>query len=296
MAAGMGSRYGGLKQIDPVGSHGEIIMDFSLYDAMLAGFEKAVFIIKKEMEPDMREIMDEGAARHIDIQYAFQTVDDIPEGFSVPEGRVKPWGTCHAVLAARDVAGGPIAVINADDYYGTNAFQLMYDYLAAAKDDDKLRYAMIGYQLKNTLTEHGSVARGVCVVDDGFLTKIDERLKIFWRDGSIVYTEDDEHFVSVPKDSPVSMNFWGFTESFMEELKAGFPAFLENDVPKNPLRAEYLLPKKVDELIHAGRATVKVIGTDDRWYGVTYKEDKEPTVAALQSLKDSGIYPDKLWR
>jgi NDP-sugar pyrophosphorylase family protein len=297
MAAGMGSRYGGLKQIDPISDQGEIIIDFSLYDALMAGFEEAIFVIKKEMEADMRALTEEGAAKHIRIKYAFQEIDDLPEGFSVPEGRVKPWGTCHAVLSARRLVNGPFAVINADDFYGAHAFQLMYDYLLSAADDEKARYAMAGYRLRNTLTEYGSVARGVCKVDEnGYLTGVDERLKIMWRDGEIAYTEDDETWISVPMDATVSMNFWGFTEGFMAELEREFPAFLNSAIVENPLKAEYLLPREVDKLIKNGRASVKVLNTDDRWYGVTYKEDKEPVIAALQSLKDSELYPAKLWR
>ncbi|MDR1953126.1 MAG: nucleotidyltransferase [Clostridiales Family XIII bacterium] len=297
MAAGMGSRYGGLKQIDPVSDRGEIIVDFSLYDALMAGFEEVIFVIKREMEADMRALMGEGAAKHIRIKYAFQELDDLPEGFSVPEGRVKPWGTCHAVLSARRLVSGSFAVINADDFYGAHAFQLMYDCLLRAADDEKARYAMAGYRLRNTLTEYGSVARGVCKVDEnGYLTGVEERLKIMWRDGGIAYTEDDETWVSVPTDATVSMNFWGFTAGFMAELEREFPAFLAGAMAENPLKAEYLLPKEVDKLIKNGRASVKVLNTDDRWYGVTYKEDKEPVIAALQSLKDSELYPAKLWR
>jgi hypothetical protein len=218
----------------------------------------------------------------------------------LPEGRVKPWGTCHAVLSAKKMTDGPFAVVNADDFYGSHAFQLMYDHLLRAADagtDGKERYAMVGYRLRNTLTEYGSVARGVCKVDgNDCLTGVDERRKILWRDGAIAYTEDDETWITVPTDATVSMNFWGFTERFSEELERGFPAFLNGAMAKNPLTEEYLLPKEVDRLIRAGRASVKVLYTDDRWFGVTYKEDKEPVIAALRSLKDSGLYPEKLWR
>jgi dTDP-glucose pyrophosphorylase len=300
MAAGMGSRYGGLKQIEPVGDQGEIIIDFSLYDALMAGFERAIFIIKKEMEADVRRLVDAGAGKQMEIAYAFQELTDLPEGFSVPQGRIKPWGTCHAVLSAKAMTDGPFAVINADDFYGSHAFLLMYDYLLQAKEGgnaEKAQYAMVGYHLRNTLTEHGSVARGVCKVDEnGYLTGVDERTKIMRRNGEIAYTEDEKTWISVPQDSTVSMNFWGFTEGFMEELQRGFPAFLNEAIAENPLKAEYLLPKEVDRLIKSGRASVRVLNTDDRWYGVTYKEDKEPVVAALQALKDAGTYPDKLWR
>jgi dTDP-glucose pyrophosphorylase len=297
MAAGMGSRYGGLKQIDPVSSFGEIIIDFSLYDALMAGFERAIFIIKEEMEADMRAIMDNGAARQMKIDYAFQRIDDLPEGFRVPDGRKKPWGTCHAVLAAAEKIDGNFAVINADDFYGSHAFSLMYSWLDSAKDDDKMRFSMIGYELRKTLTEHGSVARGVCDIDaSGHLKQIDERLKIMRRDGKIAYTEDDETWINIPENTAVSMNLWGFTPSFLVELKEGFPAFLGGALKNDPLKAEYLLPRKIDELIKSDKASVKVMKTDDHWYGVTYKEDKEYVVNALQSLKDGGAYPDKLWR
>ncbi|MDR1068266.1 MAG: nucleotidyltransferase [Clostridiales Family XIII bacterium] len=297
MAAGMGSRYGGLKQAEPVSGQGEIIVDFSLYDALLAGFDRAVFIIKEEMEADMRGLLDAGAGKHIEIEYAFQHMDDLPAGYGVPEGRVKPWGTGHAVMAARSLVRGPMTVINADDYYGPHAFQLLFDYLSSAKNDEKARYAMAGYVLKNTVTEYGHVARGICRIDEnGYLAGIDERVKIMQRDAGIAYTEDDKTWTPLAEDSVVSMNFWGFTEGFMDILTAGFPAFLDTALRENPLKGEYFLPSVVDGLIQSGKASVKTLKTDDRWYGVTYKEDRESVVDALQSLKDKGVYPDKLWR
>jgi NDP-sugar pyrophosphorylase family protein len=297
MAAGMGSRYGGLKQIDPVTDKGEIIIDFSLYDALMAGFEDAIFIIKKEMEEDMRALIDEGAAKSLNIRYAYQSIDDVPEWVNVPKGRVKPWGTGHAVLAARNLVDGPFAVINADDYYGPAAYQLMREYLSSAADDDKLRYAMVGYRLTNTITEHGSVARGICKVDkDGYLTGIDERLKVMRRGEGIAYEDEGGRWAELPPDTTVSMNFWGFTDSFIGELESGLTGFFENDVRGDALKSEYLLPRIVGRLVSGGRASVKVMDSQDRWYGVTYKDDKEQVMSALQSLKDRGIYPDKLWR
>lgn len=296
MAAGMGSRYGGLKQIDPVTHQGEIIVDFSLYDALMAGFEDIVFIIKKEMEKDMRELMDDGASKRMNIRYVFQNIEDVPDGFAVPEGREKPWGTGHAVLAAKALANRPFAVINSDDYYGPEAYQLMYEYLSNASDDDKLRYAMVAYQLANTVTEHGSVARGICNIgSDGNLAGIDERLRVMRRGDSIAYEDDDGTWVNMPPDKAVSMNFWGFTESFMDELENGLADFFAHDVQKNPMKAEYLLPRIVDRLLSDERAEVTVMKSNDRWYGVTYKEDKAQVSAAMQSLKDSGLYPDRLW-
>ena len=298
MAAGMGSRFGGLKQIEPVSDKGEIILDFSLYDAVMAGFKKVIFVIKRENEEDFRKLIDDGAGKYIDVQYAFQELTDLPQGYQVPEGRVKPWGTAHAVLAARHLADGPIAVINADDYYGPGAFQSIYNFLEKAEDGEKYQYCMVGYQIENTLTENGFVSRGVCKTSaEGLLTEITERTKIQWKDGEIVYTEDDgKTWKNLPKGTTVSMNFWGFTPSMMKEMEAGFPAALDKILAENPMKGEYFLPSVADRLIREGKAQVKVLKSQDRWYGVTYKEDKESVVSALQSMKDKGEYPDKLWK
>lgn len=298
MAAGMGSRYGGLKQIDPVDGQGHIIMDFSIYDAVRAGFEKVVFIIKKENEADFKASIGNRMEKHVQVEYVFQDIHNLPEGFSVPEGRVKPWGTGHAVLSCIDVIDGPFAVINADDYYGKEAFRLIYDYLTTHEDGEKYEYTMVGYHLKNTLTENGHVARGVCQVDEnGMLTDIHERTRIEkQKDGGAAYTEDDGvTWISIPAEATVSMNMWGFTNSMLKELKERFPKALEEGLKTDPLKCEYFLPFVVDELIREEKARVKVLTSADRWYGVTYKEDKPVVVKAIQELKDSGLYPEELW-
>lgn len=298
MAAGMGSRYGGLKQVDKITDSGEIILDFSLYDAMMAGFERAVFVIKEEHRELFREVVDERAGRFMEIEYAYQKLDDVPDGVKIPEGREKPWGTGHAVLSCRGLVDGPFAVINADDYYGPSGFTAIYDYLTEHKDGEKYSYCMVGYQLANTVTENGHVSRGVCDIDEnGYLEKVTERTKIMKRDQGIAYTEDDgETWVSLPEDTVVSMNFWGFSRSMMDELGKRFPEFFENVVAENPLKGEYYLPAAADRLVHDGKAQVKVLNSADRWYGVTYKEDKEDVKNALESMKDKGMYPDKLWK
>ena len=297
MAAGMGSRYGGLKQMDPVGSAGELIIDFSLYDAVMAGFKKVIFIIKKEMEEDFRARIDNKSGKYIQVEYAFQDLSDLPPGYSVPEGRVKPWGTCHAVLSCKDMVDGPFAVINADDYYGSAAFQSMYEFLLNNKDGQHYNYSMIGYLLENTLTENGHVARGVCdTTVDGYLNRITERTKIMWHNGEIRYTENDEDWYTVPMGTTVSMNFWGFTPSMMKEMEARFPVFLDKALKENPLKGEYFLPLAVDQLLKEGKAKVKILPSRDKWFGVTYKEDREAVVNALQSMKDKGMYPEKLWK
>ncbi len=299
MAAGMGSRYGGLKQMDPIGSAGELILDFSLYDAYLAGFKEVICIIKKEIEADFKKLMEGRADKFLNIRYAFQELSDLPQGYEIPEGRVKPWGTCHAVLSARKMIDGPFAVINADDYYGPGAFQSVYDYLLNNQDDEKYRFCMAGYHIENTLTENGTVARGVCETNEkGELTEITERTKIKWIDeGKIGYTEDDGNtWQEVAKGTPVSMNFWGFSKSIIEEMEKGFPKFLDENLKTNPIKCEYFLPFAVDTLIKSGKASVKVLKSADRWYGVTYKEDRQQVVDALQSLKDKGLYPQALWK
>jgi len=294
MAAGMGSRYGGLKQIDPVDKEGHIIMDFSVYDAVKAGFKKVIFIIKKENEADFKAAIGDRLSKHLDVTYVFQDLKNLPEGYEVPEGRVKPWGTGHAVLSCIDEIDGSFAVINADDYYGANAFRMAYDFLTQNQDEDGIyRYMMVGYKLENTLTENGHVARGVCVTDEeGHLQKIHERTHIERHEGSVAYTEDEgKTWTALPQDSTVSMNMWGFSESILKELKARFPKFLEENLPVNPMKCEYFLPFVVDELLGENRATVKVLKSMDKWYGVTYKEDKPVVVAAIQRMKDEGLYP-----
>ena len=297
MAAGMGSRYGGLKQIDGMGPNGEIIIDYSLYDAKRAGFETVICIIKHEIEEDFKAIMNRGAAKHLNIEYAYQSLDDLPEGYSIPEGREKPWGTSHAIRAARNLVEGPFAVINADDYYGTEVFKTMYDYLSTAEDKDGVYdFSMMGYKLENTLTEAGTVARGVCLDKDGYLTDIEERLKIGWHDGKIAYTEDDgKTWTEVPMGTTVSMNFFGFTPSIMKELDERFPAFLDQALKENPMKGEYLIPKTVGELLKEGKATVKILPAEDKWFGVTYHEDKEAFVKAINEKIKEGVYPSNLW-
>lgn len=297
MAAGMGSRYGGLKQIDPVDEYGHIIMDFSIYDAVKAGFEKVIFIIKKEIEQDFKEKIGNRLEKRIKVEYVYQDITNLPEGYSVPDGRVKPWGTAHAVLSCLNVIDGPFAVINADDYYGQQAFQMIYDFLSSHEDTEKYQYTMVGYLLKNTLTENGHVARGICETDaDSKLTAITERVRIEKREDGAAYTEDDgQTWTFLPEDTVVSMNMWGFTESMMAEIRDRFASFLAENLQKNPLKCEYFLPFVVDELLQENKAEVTVLKSRDRWYGVTYKEDKPIVVKAIQSLKDQGLYPQKLW-
>ena len=299
MAAGMGSRYGGLKQIDPIDGDGHIIMDFSVYDAVRAGFEKVIFIIKRENEQAFREAIGDRLSRFIQVSYVFQELDNIPEGFTVPEGLVKPWGTGHAVLSCIDEIDGPFVVINADDYYGVRAFQMAYDFLTDPEAEDAAgRYMMVGYRLENTLTENGYVSRGVCVTDDeGYLRGINERTHIEKRGDGAAYTEDEgASWTELPADAAVSMNMWGFSADILEELKKRFVVFLEENLEKNPLKCEFFLPFVVDELLEEKKATVKVLKSADKWYGVTYKEDKPMVMAAVQNLKDQGLYQQKLWQ
>ena len=297
MAAGMGSRYGGLKQIDPVDKQGHIIMDFSIYDAVKAGFEKVVFIIKRENEADFKAAIGDRMSKVIEVEYVFQDLHNLPEGYEVPEGRVKPWGTGHAILSCLGTLDAPFSVINADDYYGSHAFQMIYDYLTSHEDDEKYRYTMVGYVLENTLTENGHVARGVCVTDEnGYLQEINERTHIEKRGDETAYTEDDgATWTVIPEGSIVSMNMWGFSQSILKELKDRFAKFLDENLEGNPMKCEYFLPFVVDELLGEDKATVQVLKSLDKWYGVTYKEDKPVVVAAIQALKDSGLYPEKLW-
>ena len=297
MAAGMGSRYGGLKQIDPIDEDGHIIMDFSMFDAKRAGFEKVIFIIKHEIEKDFKEGVGKRIAKYMDVSYAYQDLSNLPDGYEVPDGRVKPWGTAHAVLSCIDQIEGPFAVINADDYYGQQAFQLIYDFLASHEDDEKYRYTMVGYHLGNTVTDNGHVARGICDMNEnGELVAIHERTRIEKRDGGIAFTDDDgATWTFVPADTTVSMNMWGFTRSIVEEIKNGFPAFLDTGLKENPMKCEYFLPTVVSDLLGADKATVAVLKSADKWYGVTYKEDKPVVVAAIKKMKEDGLYPEHLW-
>ncbi|MCR5627894.1 MAG: nucleotidyltransferase [Lachnospiraceae bacterium] len=298
MAAGMGSRYGGLKQIDPVDEYGNKIVDFSIYDAKRAGFDKIIFVIKEENLADFKEAFSDRLKDRVNIAFAFQKSDDIPAPFKVPEGRVKPWGTAQAVLSAKNETEGPVAVINADDFYGKEAFEKMYNFLTTAKDTEPYEYAMVGFTLRNTLTDNGYVSRGITEVNsDDLLMNVTERTHIEKDGNGAKYTEDDgKTWTALTGDEIVSMNFWGFGKSIMTELNTAFTAFLENlDKSGNPLKAECYLPAVVDGLIHENKATAKVLHSKDKWFGVTYKEDKENVTASIRELKKAGIYPEKLW-
>ena len=298
MAAGMGSRYGGLKQIDPVGNHGQLIIDYSIYDAKRAGFDTVVFVIKHEIEDAFKAAIGERLSKVINVKYAYQELTDLPEGYSVPEGRVKPFGTAHAILAARNVVDGPFAVVNADDYYGPESFREIYNYLSANPDQPNCyEFAMVGYRLDNTVTENGHVARGVCVEDENnFLQTVTERTHIEKDGADARFTEDDgQTWTALPGSTIVSMNLWGLTRSFMDEAWARFPAFLDKTLAENPLKGEYFLPSVISQLIEEGKARAKVLRSGDKWYGVTYQADKPVVVAAIAEKTASGLYPDKLW-
>jgi len=294
MAAGMGSRFGGCKQITPVDGQGHVIMDYSIFDALRAGFGKVVCVIKPEMEADFRAVIGDRIAKHVPVAYAYQTIDRLPAGISVPEGRVKPWGTAHAVLCAADEIPGDFAAINADDFYGASAFRAAADFLASEHPENL--HAMVGYSIENTLTENGSVSRGVCETDaQGMLTRITERTHIEPRPGGAAYIEEGEQEVFLPAGTRVSMNLWAFSHGILEEMRARFVEFLQTRALENPLKAEYYLPSVPDALIREGKARVRVLETGERWYGMTYREDLTDVQAALAAKRAAGEYPEKLW-
>ena len=293
MAAGMGSRFGGLKQMEPVDREGHSIIDFSMYDARRAGFRDLVFIIKREHEALFRERIGTRMERFFHVEYVYQELTDIPAGYSVPDGRVKPWGTGQAVACCRNVLHGPFAVINSDDFYGRTAFSTIYEFLRT--NDDEHCYAMVGYRVRNTVTEFGSVARGVCHVQDGMLLDITERTKIFKRGQDAAYTEDGETFVPLSGDSLVSMNFWGFTPEILDEIWDAFPAFLAENLPVNPEKCEFYLPTFVGSRLAEGKVRVRVLPCMETWHGVTYKEDLDSVKSAIGALKREGTYPARLW-
>ena len=293
MAAGMGSRFGGCKQITPVDDAGHVIIDFSIYDAVRAGFGRVVCIIKPEMEADFRAAIGDRIAPFVELKYAYQQIDMLPDGYSVPEGRVKPWGTGHAVLCAAGCIDGPFAVINADDFYGRGAFQAACDFLSAPHAPNE--HAMVAYRVENTLTENGSVSRGVCSAENGLLTGVVERTKIVPRPGGAAFIEDDSE-TFLPNGTPVSMNLWAFQHSILDELKNRFTAYLDENLPKNPMKCEYFLPLIPNALIHEGTGSVRVLDTDERWFGVTYHDDLAKVRAAIREMKQKGLYPEKLWQ
>ena len=299
LAAGMGSRYGGLKQIDPIDAQGHKIIDFSIYDALKAGFGKVVFIIKKENESDFRECIGDAVAAKTDVEYVFQEQDRIPDWVKIPEGRVKPWGTAHAILCCKDAVKEPFAVINSDDYYGVSAYKTLVDFLARpeAAAPGMLPFCMVGYQLKNTLTEHGSVARGCCRMnEEGYLTHIEELTKIEKTAEGARYTQDDgASWTDISVDTLVSMNMWGFQPEIFDKLDAAVERFFREDMEKNPLKSECFIPIEVGRMVQAKEASVKVLSSADKWFGVTYKEDKPFVMESIQKLKEQGVYPEKLW-
>lgn len=298
LAAGMGSRYGGLKQIDPIDENGHKIIDFSIYDAMHAGFGKVVFIIKKEHEADFRSCIGDAVSKHIAVEYVFQDMADVPSWFTIPEGRVKPWGTTHALMCCKNVVKEPFAVINADDYYGKSAYTTLADFLTTHEKQEELpNYAMVGYELKNTLTDKGSVARGLCVTDEaGYLTQIVERTKIIKTETGAAYTEDDgTTWIPVSVDTLVSMNMWAFYPSIFGQMEAALDDFFARQVEANPMKAECLIPTEIGRLLENKKATVQVLSSQDKWFGVTYREDKPFVKQSIQELKNKKVYPQKLW-
>ena len=294
MAAGMGSRYGGPKQIDPITSEGDIIMDFSLYDAYQAGFRRVAFIIKEDFEKDFKAHIEGRAGKLFETHYAIQDIHDLPAGYSVPEGRTKPWGTGHAVLSARDYIDAPFAVINADDYYGQEAFEKIYKFLSSSAD--ATHHCMVGFKIENTLSLNGSVARGLCEVTDGFLSDIEEHSDVIREDDGIIRATNSKGIRhDVPDGHSVSMNLWGFGTEFLSIMKDGFPAALDRIMEENPLKGEYFLPYCIDTEVKAGRGTVAVLQSSDKWFGVTYSADRPSVVEKIQTLVDEGVYPAKLF-
>ena len=294
MAAGMGSRYGGLKQLDSIGPAGEVILDYSVFDAKKAGFEKVIFVIKEEFENDFEEKIGKNLRNHMEVEYIFQNIENIPDEFTLPEDRVKPWGTAHAILSCIDSINGPFAVINADDYYGRNSFKMLYDFLASEEvKDGKSHHCMIGFRLENTLTDSGHVARGICTTDDNdMLIDIIERTQIQEINDSICFMEDDT-WTPIEQDSIASMNCWGFRKELIDVLNERFKVFLRNNIDN--LKAEFFLPSVVSALLREQKADVKVLTTDERWFGVTYIEDKENVANSIKELTNKGVYPERLW-
>ena len=293
MAAGMGSRFGGLKQMEPVDKEGHSIIDFSMYDARRAGFRDLVFIIKREHDALFRERIGNRMEQFFNVEYVYQELTDIPAGCTVPAGRVKPWGTGQAIACCRNVLHGPFAVINSDDFYGRTAFSEIYEFLRT--NDDEHCYAMVGYRVRNTVTEFGSVARGVCEVQNGMLMGITERTKIYQRGDHAAYTEDGEHFVDLPADTIVSMNIWGFTQPTVSEFWTRLGAFFEKEVPLDPLKREFYLPSVVNQQLEEGTARVRVLPCEEVWHGVTYREDLASVKEAICALKAAGVYEERLW-
>ena len=292
LAAGMGSRFGGLKQVEPVGPNGEAIIDYTIFDAIRAGFGKVVFIIRESFADAFREKFDAKLAGKIEVEYVYQELDNLPAGFSLPEGREKPWGTAHAILVAKDVIGEPFCALNADDFYGRNAYKVMADFLNASKDEKE--YSMVGYRLDNTLSEFGSVSRGICSVDENSnLQKIVETTKILKKDNAVISIEPDGSETQLTGKEPASMNIWGFKPSIFTTLEEKFVTFLKNEIDKP--KSEMYIPSVVFEMIDEGKASVKVLEADSPWFGVTYKEDKPFVIEKIQKLIDAGEYPEKLW-
>lgn len=292
MAAGMGSRFGGLKQMTPVDEQGNSLLHYSLYDAYTAGFGKVVFIIKEAIAEDFKKVT-AGLERYLEVAYVYQELDKLPAGYAVPEGRAKPWGTGHAVLCAKDEIDGPFAVINADDFYGRGAYTAIADFFREARTDNE--YAMVGYLLRNAMTDNGYVARGVCEIENEYLTGVTERTHIEKRGEDAAYTEDGEHYVPLSGNTVVSMNFWGFTPRILDELESRFPKFLDQNFPKNPTKCEFFLPTVANAQIHEGLGSVRVLHTDETWYGVTYREDLPSVQAAIAALRKAGKYPEVLF-